>query len=213
MAKKSRLKTDRRPVGEVIWDWTKSLGLALLVALIIRVEVAASYEIPSGSMIPTLQIGDRVLVNKLVYGLTAPLTQGRLWPIGSVKHGDIVVFNPPFDTPEPFIKRVIALPGDTVEIVNKKVAVNGRFLDEPYARFADPRILPASTSPRDNLGPLVVPAGKMFAMGDNRDESNDSRFWGFADLRQVIGRSEVVLWSWDMKHLSLRLKRTLKSTR
>ncbi len=201
-----------KSAGQVFWEYVRAIILAFILAGVIRVEVASSYQIPSGSMLPTLVVGDRILVNKIVYGLKIPLTGRRVLPLGELKRSEIIVFETPFDSPDPYIKRVIGLPGERVEIIDKQVFIDGRPLREPYARFTDPNVLPRSLGLRDNFGPIVIPPGKLFVMGDNRDNSNDSRFWGLVDLTKVIGRAEVILWSWDWGRLAPRWSRTLKST-
>lgn len=199
---------DKTPTRKVL-DWVQVILAALVLSFIIRVEVVSAYVIPSGSMIPTLVIGDRVLVNKLSYGLKNPFTGRVVLGDGLPNRGDIVVFQPPFQSPDPYIKRVIGLPGDVVEARDKVIHVNGRPLREPYIRHADPRILAPGLTSRDSFGPLRVPPGKLFVLGDNRDESNDSRFWGFADLDEVVGRAMIILWSWDWERLSLQWSRML----
>lgn len=193
---------------EKVWDWVKSIVLALALALFIRTFFVQAYKIPSGSMIPTLLIGDHILVNKLVYGLKNPLTrkpflyQGRL-----PRRQEIVVFIYPKNRKLDFIKRVIGLPGDVVEIRNKRVFVNGKPLHEPYVQYTDPHVYPPGVSPRDNFGPVKVPPGHIFVMGDNRDESYDSRFWGFVPLRDVKGKAFLIYFSWDPRHFDIRWRR------
>ena len=145
----------------------------------------------------TLLIGDHILVSKFSYGLKLPVLDKEILHWRNPDRGDIVVFKYPKDPSKDFIKRVIGLPGDRIEIRNKKVFVNGQVLVEPYARFTDPRILPASVSPRDNLGPLIVPPHSLFVMGDNRDESYDSRFWKYVDESALKGKAFIIYWSWN----------------
>ncbi len=177
-------------------DYGKSILVALVLALLIRATLVQAYVIPSGSMIPTLEIGDRVLVNRLAYQLRFPFTNWSLIKLGEVERGDVVVFDHPVDHID-YIKRVIGLPGDEIEIRDKVVLVNGRALGEPYVRLNDGRLLPRQRDPRDNFGPVRVPAGKLFMLGDNRDNSLDSRYWGFADASAVAGRAVVIYFSWD----------------
>ena len=128
-------------------------------------------------MLETLQIGDHLLVNKFIYGVKMPFSGDILYHVDDPQHGDIVVFEFPEDPDKDFIKRIIGVPGDVIEIKNKVVYRNGEKVDEPYTRHSDPdNMLPR----RDNFGPITVPEGKYFCMGDNREESYDSRFWGFA---------------------------------
>jgi signal peptidase I len=149
-------------------------------------------------MIPTLKIGDHILVNKFIYGVHIPYFDIVLIPVSRPKHGDIIVFKFPKDEDKDFIKRVVGLPGDTVEVRNKEVYVNGQALNEPYAIHQDgdgplARIVPE----RDNFGPVSVPADSYFVMGDNRDQSLDSRFWGFVRFNKIKGKAFIIYWSWD----------------
>jgi signal peptidase I len=148
-------------------------------------------------MKPTLLVGDHILVNKFVYGIRLPYWNIELLPISQPKRGDIIVFRYPVDPSKDFIKRVIALPGDTVRIQDKQVFVNDKPLSEPYAVHSDSRILPLSASPRDNMVPVKVPADNLFVMGDNRDESYDSRFWKFVEMSELRGKAFIIYWSWN----------------
>jgi signal peptidase I len=178
-------------------EYAEAIGMALLLALFIRTFIVQAFKIPSGSMIPTLQIGDHILVNKLAYGIRVPLYGQYLVDFGGVQRGDVIVFIFPEDRSKDFIKRVVGVAGDTVEIRGKKVSINGKQVDDPYAHFEgdDPQnVLPAS---RDDFGPTRVPENQLFVMGDNRDRSYDSRFWGFVDLSDVRGKAFLIYWSWD----------------
>jgi signal peptidase I len=181
----------------IIREYTEAIVIAILLALFIRAFVVQAFKIPSGSMKPTLQIGDHILVNKFVYGIKVPFTEKEIVPIGHPARHDIVVFRYPVDPSKDFIKRVIGLPGDTVLIRDKTVFVNGQRLEEPYAVFSDKRILPATASPRDNMIAINVPENNLFVMGDNRDESYDSRFWKFVDMGQLKGKAFIIYWSWN----------------
>lgn len=181
----------------VVRDYAEAIIIALLLALVIRAFVIQAFKIPSGSMKPTLLVGDHILVNKFIYGIRLPYWNQELIHISDPKRQDIVVFRYPVDPSKDFIKRVIGLPGDTVRIQGKKVFVNEQLLSEPYAVHSDSRILPASASPRDNMEPLVVPSHSLFVMGDNRDESYDSRFWKFVDVSELRGKAFVIYWSWN----------------
>ncbi len=149
-------------------------------------------------MLPTLLIGDHLLVNKFIYGIKVPFTGKILIPIRNPKQGDVVVFRFPKDRSVDYIKRVIGTPGDTVEIKNKRVFVNGKAINDSHAHFSSSAVLSANVSPRDNFGPVIVPKGHIFVMGDNRDNSYDSRFWGFVDQRDVLGKAFILYWSWDI---------------
>jgi signal peptidase I len=178
-------------------EYAEAIGMALLLALFIRTFIVQAFKIPSGSMIPTLQIGDHILVNKLAYGIRVPLWGHYLVDFGRVHRGDVIVFIFPEDRSKDFIKRVVGVAGDAVEIRGKKIYINGQQIDDPHAHFEgdDPQnILPAS---RDDYGPTKVPENHLFVMGDNRDRSYDSRFWGFVNLDDVRGKAFLIYWSWD----------------
>lgn len=162
-------------------EYAEALGVALLLALAIRTFVVQAFKIPSGSMLPTLQIGDHILVNKFLFYFRP------------VQRGDIIVFKFPQDESRDFIKRVIGLPGETVEIRGKEVLVNGKPLDEPYAVYGDWPM--GRLGERERLGPIVIPPERLFMMGDNRDHSMDSRVWGFLDVNKVKGKAFIVYFS------------------
>ncbi|MCI5130202.1 MAG: signal peptidase I [Candidatus Electrothrix sp. EH2] len=180
-------------------EYTEAIIIALVLALFIRTFIVQAFKIPSGSMLQTLLIGDHILVSKFIYGIRNPFTGSVLIPIRSPQRGDIVVFKYPKDPKLDYIKRVVATAGDIVEIKNKNVFINGALPEYRYGEFRDPHILPASEGPRDNFGPITVPEGHIFVMGDNRDNSSDSRFWGFVDLDAVKGKAFIIYWSWDVK--------------
>lgn len=188
--------------------------VAALLALFIRTFVVQAFKIPSGSMKETLQIGDHILVNKFIYGVKLPFVMKTIIPVTSPAKGDIVVFKFPEDPKKDFIKRTVAVAGDTIEIKNKKVFVNGKLQDQPYAEFKDKTIIPPCSDfqkslgfdrcRKDNFGPVTVPENKIFVMGDNRDHSYDSRFWGFVDLDVVKGKAFIIYWSWNSDETSVR---------
>lgn len=206
-AKNVKIQTGAKKKKSLVWEYAQAIILAFILAMFIRGFVVAAFKIPSGSMLETLQIGDYILVNKFVYGIKIPFTDQTLIPTGDPDRGDIVVFRYPLDRSKDYIKRIIGLPGDKLEIIDKKVYINGQPLKEPYVRFTDRIILPASVQPRDNFGPVVVPSGKYFVMGDNRDHSHDSRFWGFVDLDDIEGKAFIIYWSWEANKLSIRWSR------
>jgi signal peptidase I len=181
----------------------EAILIAIVIALFIRTFVVQAFKIPSGSMLETLQIGDQILVNKFIYGVKIPFTDGKvLIPFKEPRRGDIVVFKYPEDPSKDFIKRVVAVEGDTVSIMDKKLHVNGKpVADEPYAMYSN---LPTHA---DNMKQIVVPEDKLFVMGDNRDNSHDSRFWGFVDLSAVKGKAFMIYWSWDREEFGVRWSR------
>ena len=178
-------------------EYVEAIGMALLLALFIRTFIVQAFKIPSGSMIPTLQIGDHILVNKLAYGVRIPFWEQYLVDFNQVERGDVVVFVFPEDRSKDFIKRVIGAPGDSVEIRGKKVYVNGKQIDDPHAHFEGDDPQNAGLTTRDDFGPKTVPENSIFVMGDNRDRSYDSRFWGFVNLDDVRGKAFLIYWSWD----------------
>jgi signal peptidase I len=188
-------------------EYIEAIILAILIAFFIRTFVIQAYKIPSGSMKPTLLIGDHLLVTKFNYGIKLPLIRSTLIPFGSPKRGDIVVFIYPEDRSKDFIKRLIGLPGDTIEVRDKKVLINGLPWNDTHGVNVDSLIIPASVQPRDNFGPVMVPEGSLFVMGDNRDESYDSRFWGFVPMKDVMGKALIIYWSWNSEDHDIRWKR------
>ena len=194
---------DNRKLKSQFREYVEAIGMALLLALVIRTFIVQAFKIPSGSMIPTLQIGDHILVNKLSYGVRIP--EDLFWlpiPLGGrylveyrkPQHGDVVVFIYPEDRSKDFIKRVIGVAGDEVEVRAKKVYINGREIDDPHAHFEGEL---GGLQARDDYGPKRVPENHIFVMGDNRDKSLDSRYWGYVDLKDVKGKAFLIYWSWD----------------
>ncbi len=209
-------------------EYTEALIVAVLFALLIRAFVVQAYKIPSGSMFPTLLVGDHILVNKFTYGIKVPFTDGSFLTLNTPKRGDVIVFSFPKNSEKKecrsiaanisfrlehagssgnpfelfkddcrdFIKRVIGIGGDKIEVKDKRVFINDIPLDESYAIHDDPF---AEGFPRDNFGPFVVPYGSVFVMGDNRDRSYDSRFWGVVDMDKIEGKAFIMYWSWDSR--------------
>ncbi len=178
----------------------EAIIIAVVLAMAIRTFVVQAFKIPSGSMEPTLLIGDHILVSKFIYGISIPFLDKKLIQIKKPERGDVVVFIYPADESKDFIKRVVAVEGDTINVRQKKVYLNGRPVDDPHAHFTDSTIYngsDAAAGPRDNFGPKTVPPGHIFVMGDNRDHSLDSRFWGFVDINKVRGKAFMIYWSWE----------------
>lgn len=188
----------KRDLRAVVLEYAKAIAIALLLALVIRTFVVQAFKIPSGSMIQTLLIGDHILVNKFAYGVRNPFTR-EVWIAGRTpERGDVIVFIYPVEPEKDFIKRVVGIEGDTIQIVDKKVYVNGQiFPDSPGVQHTDSKVIPGSFQPRDNMGPIRVPEGAVFVLGDNRDQSYDSRFWGFVPLKDIKGKAFIIYWSWD----------------
>jgi len=190
-----------------IKEYAEAIIIAILIALFIRTLVVQAFKIPSGSMKPTLQIGDHILVNKFIYGIKIPYIRKTLVPISKPKRGDIVVFIYPLDRTKDFIKRVIGVEGDVIEIRNKTIFLNGSPCGDTHGVYTDNLILPSSIQPRDNFGPIKVPGESIFVMGDNRDQSYDSRFWGFVKLKDVMGEAFIIYWSWNGNDHAVRWER------
>ena len=188
-------------------EYIEAIILAILIAFFIRTFVIQAYKIPSGSMKPTLLIGDHILVTKFNYGVKLPLIRSTVIPVGAPRRGDIVVFIYPEDRSKDFIKRLIGLPGDTIEVRDKKILVNGLPWSDAHGVNVDSLIIPGSVQPRDNFGPVTVPEGSLFVMGDNHDESYDSRFWGFVPMKEVLGKALIIYWSWNHEDHGVRWNR------
>jgi signal peptidase I len=185
----------------VVREYAEAIAIAVLLALVIRTLIVQAFTIPSGSMMDTLLVGDYILVNKFLYGAEVPLTDYRLPSLREPRRGDIVVFKYPQDEKRDFIKRVVAGPGEQVQIQGHQVFVDGRPLVEPYVKPPD---APAPhTGPPAACGfaygcePTAVPEDAYFVMGDNRDNSQDSRYWGFVKRDKIKGKAFLVYWSWD----------------
>ena len=203
------------PKPKPVWrEYLEALIWAAILALVIRTWGVQAFKIPSGSMKPTLLIGDHLLVSKSSYGIREPFTDSVLIPLGDPQRGDIVVFRFPEDRDKDFIKRIIGLPGETVQVINKDVLINGKPIKDPWATYADRVILPAGVQPRDNFGPVTVPPDHFFVMGDNRDQSYDSRFWfrgkgGFVPRKDILGRAFIIYWSWKDDTMGVRWDRLI----
>ena len=188
-------------------EYAEAIIIALVLALFIRTFIVQAFKIPSGSMEPTLLIGDHLLVNKFIYGIKNPFTGATWVPISTPHRRDIIVFKFPLNPSEDFIKRVIGVAGDRIKVVNKEVFVNGNPFKVKEAVHLKPHIISGNLSPRDNFGPVTVPKNSLFVMGDNRDNSYDSRFWKFVKLKAVQGKAFMLYWSWDQNNFSIRWHR------
>jgi len=208
LKKNKSTETDRTaPNKSHIRENIEAILVAILIALFIRTFVVQAFKIPSGSMKQTLQIGDHILVNKFVFGVKIPYWNKTIIPLKSPQRDDIIVFKYPVDPNKDFIKRVIGVGGDVIESRDKQLYVNHKLVNHDFGVHTDPRILSGSNKPRDNFGPITVPENALFVMGDNRDESYDSRFWGFVDLKAVNGKAFIVYWSWDKHNFGVRWNR------
>ena len=190
----------RSRLRESLEGFGSALPAAILLAILIRVFVVQAFKIPSGSMLPTLQIGDHILVNKFLYGarVEIPFTQislGKLPGVRKPHTGDVVVFIYPRNRDQDFIKRVVASEGQTVEMRNQQIYIDGKRWDDPHGNFTYGQ---GGCSPYcADYGPYTVPAGHIFCMGDNRNQSYDSRFWGSVPMEDVKGMAMITYWSWN----------------
>jgi len=190
-----------------VHEYAEAIIIAILIAVVVRTFVVQAFKIPSRSMVPTLLVGDHILVNKFIYGVKVPFLRNTIIPVTNPQRGDIVVFIYPNDRSKDYIKRVIGVSGDKIEIKNKIIFINGKQYSDAYGIYSDNVIYPGSMQPRDNFGPVTVPPESLFVMGDNRDESADSRFWGFVDLKDVEGKAFIIYWSWNREEINLRWQR------
>ncbi len=195
----------------IIREYAEALAIAIIGALILRAFVIQAFRIPTGSMEDTLLVGDFLLVNKFWYGAKVPFTDYRLPSFADPKQGDVIVFKYPLDPSLDYIKRCIAVEGQTLLIKDKQIYVDGKpFTNPDHVKFIDPHIkkkgvverqitsaFPEGSFNRDNFGPVVIPKGYLFMMGDNRDNSLDSRYWGFMPKENVVGKALIIYWSWN----------------
>ena len=194
-------------------EYAEALIVAIILALVIRTFIVQAFKIPSGSMEDTLVIGDHLLVNKFIYGVQFPWSDSRLLALRHPERGDVIVFEFPEDKDKSyferrdFIKRVIGVPGDVVEVRDKRVYVNGELYTNPQEIHKEASVQDPQFGPRDFMAPVTVPAGSYFVMGDNRDRSYDSRFWGFVAEPKIKGLAFIKYWSWDHGEFSVRWKR------
>jgi|UniRef100_A0A7C3LX09 signal peptidase I len=202
--------TEKRTLGKtggknLFREMAEGLVTAIVVALLLKTFIIQAFRIPSGSMIPTLDVGDQILVAKLAYGIRDPFGDHYWIHFSGPRRGDVVVFRYPKDESKDFIKRVIGLPGDHIQVRGKKVFVNGTPLSENYVQYLQPFVTDEPT--RDVMKEVVVPAGSYFVMGDNRDDSYDSRYWGFVRENKILGKAEIIYWSWNNVSHRVRFSR------
>lgn len=213
MAKQSENSTGAQAKKPWYREYGEALIVAVILALIIRTFVVQAFKIPSGSMEDTLLIGDHLLVSKFIYGVQFPWSDDRYLALRHPERGDIIVFEFPEDKDKSyferrdFIKRVIGVPGDTVEVRNKQVFVNGELYTIPEEIHKEESVVSSEYGPRDFMAPVTVPPGNYFVMGDNRDRSYDSRFWGFVAEPKIKGQAFIKYWSWDSEDFSVRWNR------
>ena len=215
----------KSPKNGAAWriiNYGKSILIAVLLALLIKATVVEAYHVPSSSMEKTIMTGDYLIGNRFIYGIKIPFTDIRLPAFREPQRGDIIIFRPHYNPHENFVKRLIGVPGDTIQLIDKKIYINGKlFEDSPFTQYISNKVIPKNHmvgdpyrqayrqygvsndgyrpfAPfRDNSDKIIIPKGKYFVMGDNRDNSLDSRMWGFVDRDCILGKVLVVLWSWD----------------
>jgi signal peptidase I len=181
-------------------EYFETIVIAVTLALFVRTWVVQAFKIPTGSMENNLLIGDHLLVNKFVFGPAPTALERAILPVDEIERGDIVVFKYPDQPDRDFIKRVIGLPGETLELRNKKVYINGNPLDEPYVHFLEASQGASEVTSfdvRERYGPVTVPPDQYFVMGDNRDNSQDSRYWGYLPRHYVKGKALMIYWSYE----------------
>lgn len=178
-------------------EYIEPIAIAILIALVIRTFVVQAFKIPSSSMEPTLQVGDHLLVNKFIYGIKFPFIETKYFQFRKPQRGDIIVFIYPKDRSKDFIKRVIGIEGEKVEIVHNKIYINNQPIEDPWGHYDERSASARYLQPMERFGPVTVPANSLFVLGDNRDNSQDSRFWGFVDVNEVRGKALIIYFSWD----------------
>jgi len=207
MGKKNSVKEHTEPERtgkkKFIKEYVEPIVVAVLIALFIRTFVVQAFKIPSSSMEPTLLVGDHLLVNKFIYGIKVPFTDLKFLRWKNPRRGDIIVFIYPKDPSKDFIKRVIGVDGDKVEIVQNKIYVNNKIIEDPWGHYSDKGAWTKYVQPMERYGPVVVSKDSLFVLGDNRDNSQDSRFWGFVNMNAVKGKALVIYFSWDQQAMNL----------
>ena len=179
-----------------VQEYVETLVIALAIAFFVRTFVVQAFKIPSSSMEPTLLVGDHILVNKFIYGIRIPVIGKKVLSFSQPQRGDVIVFIFPHDRSKDYIKRVIGLPGDKVEVMGREIHINDRLIADPWGVYLPPENL-------KKFGPEIIPLGFLFVMGDNRNNSEDSRYWGFVPLDNVLGKAFVMYWSWNWRASSL----------
>ena len=177
-------------------EYVEAFIIAIILALFIRTFIIQAFKIPSGSMEPTLQVGDHLLVNKFIYGIKIPFWRKTIIPVSNPERGDIIVFIYPEDRSKDFIKRVIGLPGEKVEIKGQNIFINDKPIDDPYGHYSKTRSLMENFGNESRFQSTVVSEGNYFVLGDNRDNSRDSRFWGTVPSELIKGKAFIIYWSW-----------------
>ena len=203
--REQQMKDEAMPKRKhIVREYAESIVIAIILALIIRTFIVQAFKIPSGSMEDTLAVGDHILVNKFIYGTKIPFTDNRILKIRDPKRGDVIVFEYPEDPSKDFIKRIVGTPGDVVQVRDKKVYINNELYENSHEVHKEKEIIPQAQNPRDNTKLITVPPDAYFVMGDNRDRSYDSRFWGFVKDEKIKGLAFIKYWSWDKEKFRVR---------
>ena len=192
-------KTDSKAVlkkKSAFREYAEAAVIAIILALFIRAFIVQAFKIPSGSMEPTLLVGDHILVNKFLYGVKIPFINKTLIPVSEPEHDDVIVFIYPVDRSKDFIKRVIGLPGDEIKMVDNTIYLNGKPYKDEHGFYSNEGGGSISKGGKNQFGPVTVPKDSLFVMGDNRNHSYDSRFWGFVPMEDVKGKAFIIYWSW-----------------
>ena len=190
------ISRNREKKKSTVREYAEAAAIAVLLALFIRAFVVQAFKIPSGSMEPTLLVGDHILVNKFIYGVKIPFSRQTIIPISKPERDDVIVFIYPHDTSKDYIKRVIGVPGDRIDIIDRKIYINGNLYEDKHGFYTEGRITPSRHISKTQNRPIIIPENHLFVMGDNRDHSSDSRVWGFVPLKSVKGKAFIIYWSW-----------------
>jgi len=203
MLKKTTMPRAKRK--GTVREYAEAFIIAFIIALLIRTFLVQAFKIPSSSMEPTLLVGDHILVSKFIYGIRIPYIGTKFLTFHKPKRGDIIVFVYPEDPKKDFIKRVIATEGEEVQIKDTKIFINGKAIEDPWGVYRERNgpFVPSHFRPRDNYGPRLVPSNSLFVLGDNRDNSQDSRYWGFVDLSAVKGKAFIIYFSYNKKAMDV----------
>ena len=200
-----KISTRKSKKKGVFREYAEAFVIAFVIALLIRTFLIQAFKIPSSSMEPTLLVGDHILVSKFIYGIRIPYIGKKFLTFHKPGRGDIVVFVYPEDPKKDFIKRVIATEREEIQIKDRKIFIDGKVIEDPWGvyRERDGPLVPSYLRPKDNYGPRLVPSNSLFVMGDNRDNSQDSRYWGFVDLSAVKGKAFIIYFSYNKKAMDL----------
>jgi signal peptidase I len=189
--------------NKIVKEYLEPIVIAIVIALFIRTFIVQAFKIPSSSMEPTLQVGDHLLVSKFIYGIKVPFIDGKYFQFIKPQRGDIIVFIYPKDRSKDFIKRVIGTEGEKVEIVHNNIYIDDKLIEDPWGHYDEGSQSTKYLQPTEKFGPVIVPKGSLFVLGDNRDNSQDSRYWGYVNVNEVKGKAVIIYFSWDRYAQSL----------